>query len=138
MEDEPEEEEDPEEEPKEEKEDEPKEESELPEIEDINVQSIEAQELVEEPIETATEETAPNDNEKTDVGSVGEAEQPNAESEEEPSSLPREGDVPVESADRQPGSDTILSRKMEVPNDKVNKRCSLLFILCVLHCPISF
>ncbi|KAL1533934.1 far upstream element-binding protein 2-like [Salvia divinorum] len=107
------------EEPKEEEEDEPKEESELPEIEDTNGQSVEAQEPVEEPLETATEETAPNDNEKTDIGSVGEAGQPNAESEEEPSSLPREGDVPVESADRQPGLDTILSRKMEVPNDKV-------------------
>ncbi|KAG6388914.1 hypothetical protein SASPL_150350 [Salvia splendens] len=112
-------EEDPEEEPKEEKEDEPKEKSELPEIEDTNGQSVEAQELVEKPLETATEETAPNDNEKTDIGSVGEAGQPNEESDVEPSSLPREGDVPVESADRQPGSDTILSRKMEVPNDKV-------------------
>ncbi|XP_047979156.1 far upstream element-binding protein 2 isoform X1 [Salvia hispanica] len=104
---------------KEEKEDEPKEESEKPETEDDNGQSLGVQEPVKEPQETATVETAPSDTEKTDVGSAEEAGQPNAESEEEPSNLPREGDVPVQSADRLPGSDTILSRKMEVPNDKV-------------------
>ncbi|KAL1542762.1 far upstream element-binding protein 1-like isoform X2 [Salvia divinorum] len=107
------------EEPKEEKEDEPKEEPEKPEPEDNNGQSLGVQEPVKEPHETATVETAPSDTEKTDGGSAEEAGQPNAESEEEPSNLPREGDVPVESADRRPGSDTILSRKMEVPNDKV-------------------
>ncbi|KAL1542763.1 hypothetical protein AAHA92_19809 [Salvia divinorum] len=95
------------------------EEPEKPEPEDNNGQSLGVQEPVKEPHETATVETAPSDTEKTDGGSAEEAGQPNAESEEEPSNLPREGDVPVESADRRPGSDTILSRKMEVPNDKV-------------------
>lgn len=110
----------------EEKEDEPKEGSELPESEDKNVQLLEAQESVDEPPETITEEAAPNDNEKTDVGSGEEPGQPNAESEEEPSLVPREGDVPVESGDRHSGSDAqILSRKMEVPNDKVTGRLIL-------------
>lgn len=115
----------------EEKEDEPKEESEFPESEDKNVQPLEAQESVEEPPEATAEETAPNDNEKTDVGSAEEPGQPNAESEEEPSLVPREGDVPVDSGDRHSGSDTqILSRKMEVPNDKVPNRLISMYVLC--------
>ncbi|KAH6795346.1 hypothetical protein C2S51_036332 [Perilla frutescens var. frutescens] len=99
------------------KEDEPKEEPEQPESEDNNDQD---QEPVKEPIgTTTTEETAPNDNEKTDVGSAEEPKQSNAGIEES-SDLPREGDVPVHSAESQPGSENqILSRKMEVPNDKV-------------------
>ncbi|CAA0837684.1 KH domain-containing protein [Striga hermonthica] len=71
------------------------------------------------PVETIVQEPTPDENEKTEPGSYDELEQPNAES-EDPSELPREGDVPVHSAERRSNSDRqILSRKMEVPNDKV-------------------
>ncbi|KAI3464275.1 hypothetical protein Pfo_020938 [Paulownia fortunei] len=104
----------------EEKKDEPKEEeSEQPESADDSVQPVEGEEPVKEHFETITEEPASNENEKTEIGSADELGQPNTEV-EEPSELPREGDIPVHSAERQPGLDSqILSRKMEVPNDKV-------------------
>ncbi|KAL8485790.1 hypothetical protein ACS0TY_027900 [Phlomoides rotata] len=89
------------------------------EPEDNADQPVEDQEHVKEPLETITEETAPNDSEKTYVESADKPEQPIAEV-EEPSDLPREGDVVVHSDERQAGSDAqIFSRQMEVPNDKV-------------------
>lgn len=104
-----------------EKEDEPKEEeTEQPESADDSRQSEEGQEPVKESGETITEEPASDENEKPETASADEQGQ-QTEEVEEPSDLPREGDVPVHSTETQPGSDTqILSRKMEVPNDKVN------------------
>lgn len=94
---------------------------------------MEGQEPVQDPINTTTEETAPDDNEKTDVGSTEEPKQPDAVTDES-SDLPREGDVPVESAETEPGSNTqILSRKMEVPNDKVNQLSNLMSVVpCIV------
>ncbi|KAL3641493.1 hypothetical protein CASFOL_016461 [Castilleja foliolosa] len=118
-----------------EKKDEPKVESEQPESADANVEEeekknepkeevseqpepVEDQEPPKEPLEAVTPEPASNENEKTETGSSDELGQPRAET-EEPSDLPREGDVPVHS-DSEPGSGRqILSRKMVVPNDKV-------------------
>ncbi|KAK6116732.1 hypothetical protein DH2020_049552 [Rehmannia glutinosa] len=105
----------------EEKKDEPREEEETeqPESVDANIQTVEDHEPMKESLETITQEPASNENEKTEIGSLDELGQSNAEV-EEPSDLPREGDVLVHSAERQSGSDRqILSRKMEVPNDKV-------------------
>ncbi|GER37878.1 KH domain-containing protein [Striga asiatica] len=98
-----------------------------PESADANVEHVENQEPHKEPIdqeppetlETVTQEPTSHENEKTELSSLDELGQPNAEN-DEPSELPREGDVPVYSAERQSGSGRqILSRKMEVPNDKV-------------------
>ncbi|PIN22352.1 K-homology type RNA binding protein [Handroanthus impetiginosus] len=99
-----------------EKEDEPKvEESKQPESADDNGQLVEGQ----EPIETTPKEPTSNENVKSEIGNADEVGQSEAEG-DGPSELPREGDVPIYSAEQQPGSDTqILSRKMEVPNDKV-------------------
>ncbi|KAI3460717.1 hypothetical protein Pfo_017380 [Paulownia fortunei] len=103
----------------EEKEDEMKREaSEQPE--DDNGQSVDGQEPVKVQLETITEEPAAHENENPEIGSAEELGPKNSEDEEPSEELPREGDVPVPSAEQQPGSDTqILSRKMEVPNDKV-------------------
>ncbi|GER27599.1 KH domain-containing protein [Striga asiatica] len=93
-----------------------------------NVEPLENQEPPKEPndqepsaapVETIVQEPTPDENEKTELGSYDELGQPNAEN-EEPSELPREGDVPVHSAERGSNSGRqILSRKMEVPSDKV-------------------
>ncbi|KAL0456290.1 UNVERIFIED_CONTAM: Far upstream element-binding protein 2 [Sesamum latifolium] len=103
------------------KEDEPKEEdSKQPESAADSAQPAEGQEPREEPPENINEEPASSENEKTEIGTTDDLEQPKAEIEAPSEELPREGDVPVPSDERQPGSDTqILSRKMEVPNDKV-------------------
>lgn len=93
------------------------------EPEDIGGQLGEGQEPATEPLETTAEKMASNDDEKANVESADNLLQPNAPNAEvdEPSELPREGDVPVHSDERQAGSDAqILSRQMEVPNDKVN------------------
>lgn len=83
-------------------------------------QPAEDQEPAKEPLNTITEETDPTDSARTNVESADNLVQPNSEV-EEPSELPREGDIPVHSDERQAGSDAqILSRQMEVPNDKVN------------------
>lgn len=93
---------------------------------------MEGQEPVQDPINTTTEETAPDDNEKTDVESTEEPKQPDAVTNES-SDLPREGDVPVESAETEPGShNQILSRKMEVPNDKVNQLSDLVYVFKII------
>ncbi|CAA0809836.1 KH domain-containing protein [Striga hermonthica] len=99
-----------------------------PESADANVEHVENQEPHKEhidqeppgaPLETVTQEPTSHENEKTELSSLDELGKPNAEN-DEPSELPREGDVPVYSAERQSGSGRqILSRKMEVPNDKV-------------------
>ncbi|KAL0359974.1 UNVERIFIED_CONTAM: Far upstream element-binding protein 2 [Sesamum radiatum] len=104
------------------KEDEPKDEdSKQPESAADSAQPAEGQEPREEPSENINEEPASGENEKTQIGTTDDLEQPKAEVEAPSKELPREGDdVPVPSDERQPGSDTqILSRKMEVPNDKV-------------------
>ncbi|KAG8378537.1 hypothetical protein BUALT_Bualt08G0147300 [Buddleja alternifolia] len=118
------------EEPEEEKEEEPeKENEEEPEEEkpeqhesadDNNGQSIEGQEPMKEPVETVTKEPISNENEKPETETSDALGQPKVEDEEPSEELPREGDVPVPAAEMQPGSDAqILSRKMDVPNDKV-------------------
>ncbi|KAL0314055.1 UNVERIFIED_CONTAM: Far upstream element-binding protein 1 [Sesamum angustifolium] len=103
------------------KEDEPKEEdSKQPEPAADSAQPAEGQEPREEPSEKINEEPASDENEKTQIGTTDDLERPKAEVEAPSEELPREGDVPVPSDEGQPGSDTqILSRKMEVPNDKV-------------------
>ncbi|KAL9173554.1 hypothetical protein ABFS82_03G122800 [Erythranthe guttata] len=69
--------------------------------------------------ETIVGEPASVENDKIDIGSTDKLGQQNTEVEES-SERPREGDVPVPSAETQLGSDTeVLSRKMEVPSDKV-------------------
>ncbi|KAL0351262.1 UNVERIFIED_CONTAM: Far upstream element-binding protein 3 [Sesamum calycinum] len=103
------------------KEDEPKEEdSKQPEPAADSAQPAEGQEPREEPSEKINEEPASDENEKTQIGTTDDLEPPKAEVEAPSEELAREGDVPVPSDEGQPGSDTqILSRKMEVPNDKV-------------------
>ncbi|KAL3845706.1 hypothetical protein ACJIZ3_003109 [Penstemon smallii] len=80
------------------------------------------EEPLSEPLETNTEKPAlnENENEKPENKSAEDLVQTEGKIEETSFGLPKEGDVPVASADPQYGSDTqILSRKMEVPNDKV-------------------
>ncbi|KAL6512164.1 hypothetical protein OROGR_021761 [Orobanche gracilis] len=77
------------------------------------------QEPPKESLETVSQEPASNENDKNEIGSFDELGQPMVQI-EVPVELPREGDVPVYSTETRPGSDgQILSRKMEVPNDKV-------------------
>ncbi|XP_051139337.1 uncharacterized protein LOC127257086 isoform X2 [Andrographis paniculata] len=104
-----------------EKEDNPKpDEAEQPRPADDNAKSVEVQETLKEGVEVSNKELASDENYNVGIGSGVEPCKPNEAVEKPSEEIPREGDVPVPSIERHTGSGTqLLSRKIEVPNDKV-------------------
>ncbi|KAL2520267.1 KH domain-containing protein [Forsythia ovata] len=95
------------------------EESLQPEAGSNNVQPEEGQELSKEALETVTiEQVSSDENEKPENRSAQEQEEYKGEVQEPSVEILREGHVLT--VEQQPGSETqVMSRKMEVPNDKV-------------------